>query len=314
MSLYKLFYLLKPYIPRCLQLKLRQKLAAFKRAKYKDIWPIDPSSGGSPHGFSGWPEDKQFALVLSHDVDTLIGLNKAKRLAEKEIEFGFRSTFNFVPERYSTPEGLRLWLVKNGFEVAVHGLIHDGKLFSSREIFQERAKKINQYLDEWGAVGFHSPSMHRNLEWIHDLNIEYDQSTFDTDPFEPQPDGVSTIFPFWISSKNGNGYVELPYTLPQDHALFIILKEKDISIWKEKLDWIASKGGMALLNTHPDYMNFDHKKEGIEEYPVALYLDFLDYVNSKYKNKYWHALPKEIARFWRKGCLNRDVKQKYCCK
>ena len=310
MSLHKFYYLLKPYIPRSLQLKLRQKLAALKRAKSKDIWPIDPSAGDVPRSFPGWPGNKQFALVLSHDVDTEAGRKKAKYLAEKEIELGFRSTFNFVPERYSTPEDLRLWLVQNGFEVAVHGLIHDGKLFSSREIFQKRAKRINQYLDAWGAVGFHSPSMHRNLDWIHELNIEYDQSTFDTDPFEPQPDGVSTIFPFWVSNKNGGGYVELPYTLAQDHALFIILKEKDISIWKQKLDWIVSKGGMALLNTHPDYMNFDHKNYGREEYPAAMFLDFLNYVSSQYKNKYWHALPREIARFWRKGCLSRDVKQK----
>ncbi|MCG7853557.1 MAG: hypothetical protein MIO92_13640, partial [Methanosarcinaceae archaeon] len=64
--------------------------------------------------------------------------------------------------------------------------------------------------------GFHSPSMHRNLEWIHDLIVEYDQSTFDTDPFEPQPDGVRTIFPYWVQHHSiKKGYVELPYTLPR---------------------------------------------------------------------------------------------------
>jgi len=34
--------------------------------------------------------------------------------------------------------------------------------------------------------GFSLPSMHHNLEWIGELDIEYDASTFDTDPFEPQ--------------------------------------------------------------------------------------------------------------------------------
>ena len=114
--------------------------------------------------------------------------------------------------------------------------------------------------------------MHHNLAWIHDLEIEYDASTFDTDPFEPQPDGVGTIFPFWVS-KDGTqkGYVELPYTLPQDFTLFILMKEKNIDIWKQKLDWIAENGGMALVNTHPDYMNFDDGKLGIEEYPAQYY-------------------------------------------
>ena len=45
--------------------------------------------------------------------------------------------------------------------------------------------------------------------------------------------------------------------MPQDHLLFVILQEKNIDIWKRKLDWIAEKGGMALLNTHSDYMSFD---------------------------------------------------------
>ena len=141
--------------------------------------------------------------------------------------------------------------------------------------------------------------MHRNLDWIHDLNVEYDQSTFDTDPFEPQPDGVSTIFPFWVQDNSmKKGYVELPYTLPQDHALFVVMKETGIKIWKDKLDWIAEKGGMALLNSHPDYMNFNCEKFGTEEYPAAYYEEFLAYIQTKYKGQCWHVLPRDIARFW----------------
>ena len=62
-----------------------------------------------------------------------------------------------------------------------------------------------------------------------------------------------------------------------------------IEIWKEKLAWIAEKGGMALVNTHPDYMNFNCKKYGIEEYPAAYYEEFLAYVKSKYKGQYWNC-------------------------
>ena len=59
---------------------------------------------------------------------------------------------------------------------------------------------------EWNAVGFRSGFMHHNLDWLHDLEVSYDSSTFDTDPFEPQPDGANTIFPFWVPGPNG-GYV-----------------------------------------------------------------------------------------------------------
>ena len=65
-------------------------------------------------------------------------------------------------------------------------------------------------------VGFRAPKMFHDFEMINELNIEYDSSTFDTDPFEPQPDGMAIIFPFWV--QNGyktRGYVELPYTLPR---------------------------------------------------------------------------------------------------
>lgn len=194
---------------------------------------------------------------------------------------------------------MRKTLLENGFEVGVHGLNHDGKLYQSREEFVKRAEKINHYIKDWQATGFRSPAMHRNLDWIRDLNIEYDASTFDTDPFEPQSDGVGTIFPFRVEDDGEKkGYIELPYTLPQDFTLFILMKEKTPEIWKEKLDWIAEKGGMVLVNVHPDYVNFDGSKPALEEFPAQLYAEFLGYVKFKYFDQYWHALPKDLAQFW----------------
>jgi hypothetical protein len=151
--------------------------------------------------------------------------------------------------------------------------------------------------------------MHRKLEWMHSLNIKYDTSTFDTDPFEPQPEGLGTTFPFWVSKGSSpSGYVELPYTLPQDFTLFIIMKQMDNSIWKKKLDWIAQKGGMALMITHPDYMNFNSKPLGAEEYPARYYSDFLAYIKNQYKNQYWHVLPNEMARFWKENYAHAQTR------
>ncbi len=131
------------------------------------------------------------------------GQERCQQLKELEMKHGFRSSFNFVPRRYEVSADLRRCLAEAGFEVGVHGLYHDGKYYDSREIFRNRAVHINNYLREWEAVGFRSPSMQHNLEWIHDLNIEYDASTFDTDPFEPQSDGVRTIFPFLVTGSAG---------------------------------------------------------------------------------------------------------------
>ncbi len=131
------------------------------------------------------------------------------------------------------------------------------------------------------------------------LDILHSTSTFDSDPFEPQPDGIRTIFPLWVSNSRQphRGFIELPYTLPQDHLLFVIMRHTNIDIWKKKLSWIADKGGMALLNTHSDYMGGNGNTLSLEEYPIDYYIEFLEYVKSTYKGKYWHGLPRELVSF-----------------
>jgi len=231
-----------------------------------------------------------------------------------EAKHGFRSCFNFVPEwEYRVPDSLPPKLEESGFEVGVHGLKHDGKLYNSKAQFAENALRINEYLKAWKSFGFRSPLMQHRLGWLHQLKIEYDCSTFDTDPFEPEPDGMGTIFPFWVPNPNGAGYVELPYTLPQDFALFTVLGEKNIDIWKKKLDWVAEHGGMALLNTHPDYMCFEGQA-GKDEFPISHYEELLTYVNEKYEGAFWAANPLEVARYYRASVplASRNSRKKIC--
>jgi hypothetical protein len=294
------YYLVKPLLPRRFQIFIRSKEIALKRKKYEHVWPILPGSDRRPENWRGWPEGKKFSLILTHDVDTQRGQERCRFLMQMEKNMGFRSLFNFVPERYSVSPDLRSELVQNGFEIGVHGLNHDGKLFRSNEIFEHRSRKINRYLEQWNAVGFRAPAMHHNLEWMTALNIEYDLSTFDTDPFEPQSDGVKTIYPFRSGGKqSGNGFIEMPYTLPQDFTLFVLMQERDIKVWIKKANWIAKAGGMILINTHPDYMNFEDQKGAVDEYPVKYYENFLRFIMDNYENQYWNVLPQEMAQFWK---------------
>jgi hypothetical protein len=287
-------------LPWHLRIALRSLLAQRRLRRFAGVWPIDPLAGRSPRGWTGWPESKRFAVVLTHDVETGVGLGRCRHLMELEKNLGFRSSFNFIPEGpYTTPPELRELLTRQGFEVGVHDLKHDGKLYNSRRNFRFHAQRINQYLSEWNAVGFRSGFMHHNLDWLHELNIEYDASTFDTDPFEPQPDGVGTIFPFLVKHKKGSrDYLELPYTLPQDSTLFLLLREGTIDIWTRKLDWIAQRGGMALLNTHPDYMAFEGRSRR-NEYPARFYGELLQYLKTAYQDSYWLALPSQLAAYVR---------------
>jgi peptidoglycan/xylan/chitin deacetylase (PgdA/CDA1 family) len=275
------------------------------------VWPIMPGSERPPKNWPGWPGNKQFALVLMHDVESKVGLSRCRSLMQLERDLGFRSSFNFVPEgSYRVPPELREKLTTSGFEVGIHDLKHDRHLFVSYREFKRRAARINNYAREWGASGFRSGFMLRNLDWLHDLDLEYDASTFDTDPFEPQPQGRHTIFPFWVSCPNSSlngrhsvttsssrGYVELPYTLPQDFTLFALLQEKTPKIWLRKLDWIAEYGGMALVNVHPDYLCFDDTITRPREYPVTHYKSLLEYVIRRYYRAFWNATPRKVAQF-----------------
>ena|ERR1700720_1495284 len=318
----RLYYRLKPFIPQSFRTAVRRRIAFRLLDRIGSVWPIAPGSERQPEGWPGWPENKKFALVLTHDVERAVGLRKCRKLMQLEIEAGFRSSFNFVPEGdYRVPPELREELAQNGFEIGIHDLKHDGRLFASRRKFKQSAARINDYLREWKAAGFRSGFMLRELDWLHDLDIQYDASTFDTDPFEPQPEGHHTIFPFWVPSPNSvsniqhpassvsrGGYVELPYTLPQDSTLFLLLGEQTHDVWLNKLDWIAKHGGMALLDAHPDYMDFGAAApNGKTRYSSSIYKTFLAEVRSRYGNAYWNALPREVAAYIKQKQLETNA-------
>ena len=302
------YYVLKSLIPRRLQILLRRRRARSVQSSFP-LWPIEEklenlkrdifkssmrTSDEIPFIWF-WPHGKNFAFVITHDVETQKGPGNIERVCEIERKYGFRSSWNFVPERYSFNSRVLDGLVNDSFEVGIHGLKHDGKLFNSRKIFDERMKKIKKYAREWGAVGFRTPATHRNPDWMMNIPFEYDSSFPDTDPYEPQPGGCVSIFPFFVGNL-----VELPVTLAQDHTLFEILGHKDISIWKQKIDWIKKMNGMALVIVHPDYIRPGESRGRHKEsrYSIEYYEELLQFV--KNKDHYWHALPRDVAEWWRR--------------
>jgi hypothetical protein len=232
-----------------------------------------------------WPGGRRVALVLTHDVETAEGQANVQRLADLEADYGFRSSFNFVAERYRHDTRLIDSLRAGGFEIGVHGLKHDGKLFSSRALFMRRAARINEYFKSLEAVGFRAPLTHRQPEWMQALEMEYDLSFFDTDPYEPIPGGTMSIWPFQMGH-----FVELPYTLVQDYTLTAVLGETTPRVWLEKLDFLEEYYGLALVNSHPDYLR--------EPANWHLYEEFLRALQQRV-GRYWHVLPREVARWWR---------------
>src|ERR1700709_898658 len=94
----KIYYQVKPFVPQTLRTAIRRRFALRLRDRVQGTWPIMPGSERPPEGWQGWPENKEFTLVLTHDVEGPLGLAKCRGLMELELELGFRSSFNFIPE------------------------------------------------------------------------------------------------------------------------------------------------------------------------------------------------------------------------
>lgn len=294
------YYKVKPLVPSALKQAIRRFFSTRTRESSRLGWPIEPRyaefqwevirqlliiTGCESLSFRYfWPDGGRFAFVLTHDVETADGQRYVRNIADLEEKLGFRSAFAFVPERYALDYDLIAELQERGFEIGVHGLKHDGKDFQSYSEFSRRATRINHYLKRFDTKGFYAPLTIRQPEWMQMLDIDYDRSFFDTDPFEPNPGGVMSIWPFTIGR-----FVELPYTMVQDHTLAILLQEPDTRLWQEKINFIKRYHGMALMVTHPDYLRYSH----IEK----LYVHFLN--KMKESGDYWFALPRDVARWWR---------------
>ena len=240
-----------------------------------------------------YPDRYTTSIILTHDVETQKGYDFIPEVIALEQVYGFRGSWNLVPYKYKLHPEITELIIETGNEIGIHGYNHDGTLYYSEQRFMRRAAYINEALRKYGAVGFRSPQVHRNLRWLQHLDILYDASCFDYDPYQPFPGGTGSIWPFMAGR-----FVELPYTVPQDHVLFYTVKKKDISIWKEKVKWLTANHGMVLTLTHPDYLQEkDHLKR---------YEEFLAYL-TEIPNA-WHCLPREMAE-WYKNLPDKSVGQ-----
>jgi hypothetical protein len=232
---------------------------------------------------SAWPAGKEWALILTHDVETSDGYEKIDLLRDIELSSDYRSSWNFVPMNdYLDCDSLIEELKEGGFEVGVHGLYHDGRDISD---LADRLPLIRQYAERWSAVGFRSPSTLRDWKAMPLLRFDYDSTYFDTSPFEPQPGGCCTWLPYMIGDT-----VELPITLAQDHTLFEILGGSDEQLWLGKARFLRERGGMALVLTHPDYAH--------NERVVRAYTRLLDEFAGDATA--WKALPRDVSDWWRR--------------
>ncbi len=236
--------------------------------------------------FDIYPNGYNSSVILTHDVDSQEGFNFIPKIIELSEKYKLKSCWYIIPYKYKIDEGIINLIKESGDEIGIHGFNHDGKLFLSKKIFDSRAKFINEAIKKYDAKGFRSPMVHRNLLWLQELNIMYDASCFDYDPFQPFPGGTHTIWPFQFLKL-----IELPYTIPQDHTIFYELNQSTIDIWIKKIEWLIEKKGMILGITHPDYL--------MENNNLELYEELLQYISGLQNS--WKCLPYEMAEYWKEN-------------
>ncbi len=241
-----------------------------------------------------WPDGTQSCTTISHDVETELGLDFCSQLMDLNDSFGIKTSFQIVPEkRYSVSESTLQLIRGRGFEINVHDLNHDGRLFAHRDEFVRRAQLINQYAQKFGASGFRSAVMYRKADWFDALKFSYDMSIPNVAHLDPQKGGCCTVFPFAVGDM-----IELPLTTIQDYSLFHILNDYSTRLWKEQISRIREKHGLISVIVHPDYI--------IEKPARRVYAELLEILcELRSQGETWIALPGEVASWWRlRGELN----------
>ena len=300
----KVYYCLRPFM----NLALRTRVQRFRARNWEKLafpkWPVDTTVEALCERLLllslqakkvetipfvwFWPKGAPGCVTMTHDVETEAGRVFCAQLMDLNDSFGIKSSFQVVPEeRYEVSPDFLESIRRRGFEVAVHDLNHDGRLYHDREEFLRRAKKINQYGVEWQTRGFRAGVLYRNPEWFDSLDFSYDMSIPNVAHLDPQSGGCCTVLPYFIGDM-----LEIPVTTIQDYMLFHLLGQYCIDLWRNQVDLILQKNGLANFIVHPDYV--------MDAKPRSVYRDLLGYLRELRQQKnVWIALPAEINSWWR---------------
>lgn len=298
------YYLIRPLLGPVARLQIQKVRRWGWREIPFPVWPVDTTLELLHRRLLGlslkaqgleripfiwfWPEGFSSCAVMTHDVERASGRDFCHNLMDLDESFGILSSFQIVPEkRYSVPESFLQNIRDRGFEVNVHDLKHDGRLYADHAEFLRRAERINNYVREFGAKGFRSGILYRNADWYDAFDFCYDMSIPNVAHLDPQLGGCCTVMPYFI----GN-IVELPVTCTQDYTLFRILGDYSLDLWNEQLALIRGQHGLINFIVHPDYV--------MEQRAQDTYKALLGQLRQlKTEGRIWMPLPRDVAAWWR---------------
>jgi hypothetical protein len=226
------------------------------------VWAVAAATAGVALHPPQWPAGRVAAVLLTHDIDVVRDLARIDALRDLERDHGLVSAFGFVP-RVSWPDrGLVERLAADGCESYVHDYGHDGRFpYAGRDRIEAAFAGLFAH-DPWARPlfrGFRSGQLLMTADLLAAVGawFDYDLSIPDVERGGPYGAvaGAGTVVPFLTGPL-----VELPLTMPQDFFLEQVLRlgaDRIASLWRAKLEWVISRGGVVTLNTHPLWANPD---------------------------------------------------------
>ena len=265
-ALKRIYYAFRPLMPQTFRKHLQKAwLIDWSRLHFPS-WPVDSTvdrlfqqllllalkttqSKGIPFIWF-WPDGAPSCAIVTHDVETQLGLDFCDTVMRLDDAHGIKSSFSIVPEsRYKVATTFLDSLRARGFEVIVQDLNHDGLLFRDRQEYLCRVKKINSYAKQYGATGFRSAVLYRNQAWFDALDFSFDMSVPNIGHLEAQRGGCCTVMPYFVGNL-----LEIPVTTTQDYALFNYLRSHSIEHWERQIQLIMAHHGVISFIIHPDYI------------------------------------------------------------
>jgi len=303
-ALVSLYYFLRPILPVAVRKHLQKiRLRGWEKIRFPQ-WPVDRTVDNLLEHVLllsmraqnlkqipfiwFWPDAASSCALITHDVETTLGVDLCRMLMDVNDSFGIKASFQVIPEeRYHVTPAFLQSIRDRGFEVVVHDLNHDGNLFRDRRSFAERAAKINAYGKKFGATGFRAGVLYRNQSWFHMLDFEYDMSVPNVAHLDPQRGGCCTVMPYFVGEV-----LEIPVTTTQDYTLFNILNDYSTTLWQRQIELIMEKHGLISVVIHPDYLTSERARDTYDGLLAHL-------AQLKSEKQLWITTPGEVNTWWR---------------
>jgi len=217
------------------------------------------------------------SLLITHDVESENGLQRALSLKAVEDDLNIQSTWFLPSNEYPIPTDIARDLA-DGSTIGSHDVKHDGKLTHIRrhEELVQRGRESRSKLEdifEKEVKCFRSPMLQfsgRIIAALGEAGYRFDFSVPCWEPLHPvtmSGFGVELVQAFEI-----DGVTEIPLTLFQDHQVLNILgmsTDEAIRFWVDQAELVRSLDGNVVLLIHPDY-SFSRDLQGYRRLLTSL--------------------------------------------